>query len=247
MLEKEGKLYLYVKTAERCHTPDKMWERFHLGQDFAKSLEIIDRELEYWPTSIVLKCKQRLTKLTQMLIRMKRLSVKIQPKLVRINKKLDRREAAREKKAVGAAMIERAIEKELLARLHKGVYPNSEEILNTSAVAFNAMLDSANAQADADNEEDADADSEIGLAEYVEDFDEDLELASDNEADAGQQDVERAADPSLLSKLMSRKRGREDGAGSAEGARSAKRRRHVELEVETEPERAEAQLHASRR
>eukprot|EP01139_Manchomonas_bermudensis_P014496 Amastigsp_a508542_680.p1 type:complete len:321 gc:universal Amastigsp_a508542_680:1078-116(-) len=236
VLEKEGTLFLYVKTAERSHTPALMWERTKLPQNYEKALGLIDTQLEFWPKFIVHKCKQRLTKLTQMLIRMRRLAVKVRSKLVGIHKKTEVRERARERKALNAAMIERAIEKELLERLQKGVYPDSDEILNASKGAFNKALDSKGAVADEDEElDDSDVDEElddaddddVGVTEYVADFDED-ELASDLEDSA-------PADPSIFSKLMSRKRsaGGDDGAGSSdEGARPKKRRRHVEVELE---------------
>ena len=43
-------------------------------------------------------------------------------KMVTINKKYEKRETAREKGAEKAAMLERAIEKELLTRLKSGTF-----------------------------------------------------------------------------------------------------------------------------
>ncbi len=55
-----------------------------------------------------------------------------------VKKKTERREAKREAKAEKAAMVEMNIEKELLSRLHQGVYG---DLYNLNTKEFNAMLD----------------------------------------------------------------------------------------------------------
>lgn len=62
-----------MKTIERSHTPNKWWERIRLPSNYAQALEMIDDKLKYWPKFLVHKSKQRLTRLTQVAIRMKRL------------------------------------------------------------------------------------------------------------------------------------------------------------------------------
>jgi protein MAK16 len=137
--ENEGRLYLFVKTIERAHTPAKMWEKIKLSKNYQKALKQIDDELQYWPEFMIHKNKQRLTKLTQVLIRTRRLLLRSSTKVVGINKKVERRDAKREQKAEKAAKLEMTIEKELLERLRKGVY--GDGIVNESTQAFEKALD----------------------------------------------------------------------------------------------------------
>lgn len=86
------------------------------------------------------KCKQRLTKLTQYLIRSRRLLLAAAPKTVtRMAPKRARREETRERKALAAARLEKQIEKELVNRLKSGNY--TEDMLNVNEDIWRKVLD----------------------------------------------------------------------------------------------------------
>lgn len=133
-----GQCYLYMKTIERAHLPSKLWEAIPLGDNFKNALEIIDHNLEYWPDHMVNKVKQRLTKIWQYLIRMRKLRQTLRPQVIAINKKVERREVVRERAALAAAQVEKQIKKELLERLAQGTYG---EIYNFAPNAFESVLD----------------------------------------------------------------------------------------------------------
>lgn len=121
-----GNISLYIKTPERCHLPSKWWERIALPSNYEKALAVIDEKLQYWPKFYIHKCKQRLTRLTQVAIRERRIA-KEEERLgetivPRLAPKVKRREATRERKAESAAKVERAIERELIERLRSGAY-----------------------------------------------------------------------------------------------------------------------------
>jgi protein MAK16 len=171
--EEEGKIHLFVKTVERAHSPKNMWEKILLSRNYSKALAQLDEHLAYFPKVLMHRNKQRLTKIHQYLIRMRKIRLKElsgrKAKYVRVHRKIDQREERRERKALVAAKLENSIEKELVERLAKGTYG---DIYNFPEVPYQKALASMEEQEEEELEEEYESEEEEdGLVEYVEDLD----------------------------------------------------------------------------
>ncbi|CAH1416554.1 unnamed protein product [Lactuca virosa] len=186
----DGVFYLYMKTIERAHMPNKLWERVKLPRNYEKALEIIDKNLMYWPKFLVHKAKQR-------------------EKIMTTPRKKKKREARREEKAEKAAVLDKNIEKELLERLKNGTY--GSEIVNAHAEAFNKFIEQFEGP-EMDVNEEYEVETEFIEGEYEEEDDmEDYNgLPTGSDVDDEDEDDDDDDDDDDAEVAVDRKRGRKD-------------------------------------
>eukprot|EP00887_Chlorella_sp_A99_P002458 scaffold10.g2458.t1 len=248
--EDGGRCYLYIKarelrggergeltgTIERAHTPKNMWQKIRLKRQYAQArgacegargrarppgaLAQVDEHLAHWPKFLVHKNKQRLTKITQYLIRMRKLQLKVKTKLVTMPARKEKQLRRKEAKAEAAAQLEASIEKELLARLQSGTYG---DIYNFPMRQYEKVLGQEAEMEDAEMARE----EEEEVEEYVEGDEEEEE-----EEEEGEEELEWVAeedlgfDPEEESDMEDyyseeEESGDEDAGGSSEGDEGA--------------------------
>lgn len=173
------RLYLFIKAPERAHLPNRWFEKIRLSNNYTKALEQIDERLIYWPKFSIHKCKQRLTRLTQVRVRSQRLAKEEErlgeTMVSKLAPKIRRREQTRERKAEAAAKIERAIERELVERLRSGAY--GDRPLNVEENVWRKVMRGLERQGEGTRDEDLDE----GIEEELEDGDKEFEYEQEGE------------------------------------------------------------------
>ena len=256
--EDKGRVHLFMKTVERAHSPKNLWEKVLLSRNYSKAIAQLDEHLAYFPKVLMHRNKQRLTKIHQYLIRMRKIKLQEisgrKAKMVGIHRKIDQREERRERKALVAAKLEKNIQKELVERLAKGTYG---DIYNFPEAPYQKALNQAEGEKEEAVEEEAtDEETDEEITEYVEDLESDEEELEedmedmdyigngewdrgsddDSEDDSEEDDSEESSDEDSEDSSDDRPRKKKKGPKKKKPAKRKGTRVEIEYEEEREDE-----------
>jgi protein MAK16 len=219
-----------MKTAERAHTPKELWESIKLDPSYNKALEQIDNELKYWPNFLKHKCKQRFTRLRQILIKRKKMKLEGRAEYKVVSHKAEKREKTRLVKAEKSAVIENHIVNGLLENLKNKKY---DEIYNYSPKVFKSILEEENVQDDVDEEFNED-EYDKGYIEDFSDEEEENEDDENNNDDENNEDNEKNDDEEIDDIFNTSNNKTKDS--SKKGKKTGKKRKRQNIEYEKEYE-----------
>ena len=221
--ESKGICYLKIKTPERAHTPKLLWESIKLDPSYNKALEQIEKELEFFPKFLKHKCKQRFTRLRQVLVKSRKMKLEGSEEYQIVSRKAEKREKSRLVKAEKSAVIESHIAQELLKNLKEGKY---DDIYNINKNIRDKIMEKETIVDEGIKEEDYDEnDFDKG---YIEDFSED---DYENEEDEFEEEEENKNEVDEIFKKEDKK---EDKKDKTLGKKTKRNKKNIEYENEYE-------------
>ena len=221
--ENKGVCYLKIKTPERAHTPKLLWESIKLDPSYNKALEQIEKELEFFPKFLKHKCKQRFTRLRQVLVKSRKMKLEGSEEYQIVSRKAEKREKRRLVKAEKSAVIESHIAQELLKNLKEGKY---DDIYNINKNIRDKIMEKETIVDEGIKEEDYDEnDFDKG---YIEDFSED---DYENEE---QEFEEKEEDKNEVDEIFKKEDKKEDKKDKTLGKKTKRNKKNIEYENEYE-------------
>ena len=198
-----------------------------MDPSYNKSIEQIDTELKYFPKFLIHKCKQRFTRIRQVLIKKKKMKLEGDEEYKIVSRKAEKREKSRLIKAEKSAVIENHIAQELLKNLKNGKY---EGIYNFDKNAFRKILEKENAESDKEedfNENDYDKG-------YIESFSDDDDDNENEENESSEKNESNNFDDDDFDDIFNSNKEYNKNKGKKVGKKRKRDKRNLEYEREYE-------------